>query len=105
MGQSEALVEPAVDSTASAVEKEHEDEPRKKPELLVRTYVATMRSSDQFGPMVAAVAHRRNFMKALHRAFLGDGSAWIWTLQKSFMVPDAALADVPAANRRLVHVL
>jgi hypothetical protein len=57
-------------------------EPRRVPELVVRTYVATTESSDQFGPMVAAEAQRRNLPAAASRAFLGDGSAWIWTLQR-----------------------
>jgi hypothetical protein len=47
-----------------------EDSPRKPPELLVRTYVASTRSSDEFGPMVAAEAQRRNFNSAVHRVFL-----------------------------------
>jgi hypothetical protein len=57
-----------------------EDSPKKPPELLVRTYVASTRSSDEFGPMVAAEAQRRNFNSAVHRVFLGDGAAWIWKL-------------------------
>ena len=57
--------------------------PRQGPELSVRTYVATTGPSDQFGPMVAAEAQRRNFTEATARAFLGDGSAWIWGLQAS----------------------
>jgi hypothetical protein len=59
-----------------------EDSPRKQPELLVRTYVASTRSSDEFGPMVAAEAQRRNFNGAVHKTFLGDGAAWIWKLQQ-----------------------
>ena len=57
-------------------------EPRRGPELAVRTYVATTARVDQFGPMVAAEARRRNFAEAAARAFLGDGSAWIWGLQR-----------------------
>ncbi len=57
--------------------------PRTGPELAVRTYVASTCPSDQFGPMVAAEARRRNFTEAAAQAFLGDGSAWIWSLQAS----------------------
>jgi len=92
-GDADAPAEPAIDSTASAVATEDEDEPGKRPELLVRTYVATMRPSEQFGPMVAAAAHRRNLMKALHRAFLGDGSAWIWKLRKQHFPTFEAIVD------------
>jgi len=53
-----------------------------RPKRLVRTCVASMRSSDEFGPMVAAEAKRRRFFEAERRAFLGDGLAWNWTLHK-----------------------
>ena len=53
-----------------------------RPVRLVRTCVASMCSSDEFGPMVAAEAKRRRFFEAGRRAFLGDGLAWNWTLQK-----------------------
>jgi hypothetical protein len=91
MGESASPAEPAGASTTAAVE--NEGEPRKKPELLVRTYVATMRSSEQFGPMVAAAAHWRNFMNALHRAFVGDGSAWIRKLHKQYFPTFEAIVD------------
>lgn len=53
-----------------------------RPVRLVRTCVASMCSSDEFGPMVAAEAKRRRFFEAGRRAFLGEGLAWNWTLQK-----------------------
>ncbi|MCH7686247.1 MAG: LysR family transcriptional regulator, partial [Planctomycetes bacterium] len=37
--------------------------------------------------MVAAEAKRRRFFEAKRRAFLGDGLAWNWTLQKRYF-PD-----------------
>jgi hypothetical protein len=68
-------------------------EPRSKPELSVRTYVATTSPVDRFGPMVAAEARRRNFPEAAGRAFLGDGSAWIWGLQRRFFPTFVAIID------------
>jgi hypothetical protein len=67
--------------------------PRRTPELAVRTYVATTASVDQFGPMVAAEARRRNFAEAAARAFLGDGSAWIWGLQRRHFPTFVAIVD------------
>ena len=67
-------------------------EPR-GPELAVRTYVASTCPSDQFGPMVAAEARRRNFTEAAARAFLGDGSAWIWGLQASLFPTFVPIVD------------
>jgi hypothetical protein len=66
---------------------------RRRPELLVRTYVASTRGSDEFGPMVAAEAQRRNFTEATHRAFVGDGAAWIWKLQRQYFPSFAAIVD------------
>ena len=51
-----------------------------RPQRRVRTCVSSMCSSDEFGPKVAAEAHRRGFFQASRRAFLGDGLAWNWTL-------------------------
>jgi hypothetical protein len=67
--------------------------PRRGPELSVRTYVASTGPSDQFGPMVAAEARRRNFPAAAARAFLGDGSAWIWGLQASLFPTFVPIVD------------
>jgi hypothetical protein len=72
--------------------------PRWPPEPLVRTGQATLGSSEAFGPMVAAEAHRRNFFAAQARAFLGDGSAWIWTLQRTYFPGFEPIVD-------FVHVL
>jgi hypothetical protein len=68
-------------------------EPRRVPELSVRTYVATTCPSEQFGPMVAAEARRRNFSNAAQRAFLGDGSAWIWGLWAVHFPTVVAIVD------------
>jgi hypothetical protein len=68
-------------------------DPRKKPELSVRTYVATTCPAEQFGPMVACEASRRNFSNAAQRAFLGDGSAWIWGLHALHFPSFVAVVD------------
>jgi hypothetical protein len=75
-----------------------EPEPRWPPEPLVRTCQATLGSSDEFGPMVAAEAQRRNLFAAQDRAFLGDGGAWIWTIHRSSFPTFEPIVD-------FVHVL
>jgi hypothetical protein len=77
---------------------EVEPKPQWPPEPIVRTCLATLESSDEFGPMVAAEAHRRNFFAAQDRAFLGDGGAWIWTLQRTYFPTFEPIVD-------FVHVL
>ena len=64
----------------------------------MRTCQATLESSDEFGPMVAAEAQRRNFFAAQARAFLGDGGAWIWTLHRTYFPTFEPIVD-------FVHVL
>ena len=66
---------------------------RQKPELLVRTYVASTCGSDEFGPLVAEEARQRNFLKAAARAFVGDGAAWIWKLQRQYFPSFVAIVD------------
>jgi len=75
-----------------------EPKPRWPPEPLVRTCQATLESSDEFGPIVAAEARRRNFFAAQGRAFLGDGGSWIWTLQRTYFPTFEPIVD-------FVHVL
>jgi hypothetical protein len=77
----------------AAASDSQDEEARKRPELLVRTYVASTCSSDEFGPMVAAEATRRNFTNAAHQVFLGDGAAWIWKLQKQYFPTFEAIVD------------
>jgi hypothetical protein len=78
---------------APATPPDKPDQSRTRPELLVRTYVASTCSSDEFGPMVATEAQRRNFLNAAHRAFLGDGAAWIWKLQQAYFPTFQAIVD------------
>jgi hypothetical protein len=78
-----------------------EPEPRWPPEPLVRTCQATLGSSDEFGPIVAAEAQRRNFLAAQARAFLGDGGAWIWTLHRTFFPTFEPIVDFVHA---LAHI-
>lgn len=88
-----SLVEPGAEPTEPI-----KPPPRWQPEPLVRTCQATMGSSEVFGPMVAAEAHRRHFFAAQSRAFLGDGGSWIWTLHRTHFARFEPIVD-------FVHVL
>lgn len=57
------------------------------PKRLVRTCVATLSDSRAFGPMVAGEAHGRRFYQASRRAFVADGQAYNWKLQRGYF-PD-----------------
>ena len=80
---------------------EKKPDPVWPPKPLVRTCVATLESSDEFGPMVAAEAQRRNFFAAQSRAFLGDGGSWIWTLHRTSFPTFEPIVDFVHA---LAHV-
>jgi hypothetical protein len=73
--------------TSTSAKSEAAEEKEHVPELLVRTYVASTCSSEEFGPMVAAEAHKRTFGAASRGAFVGDGAHWIWGLKRLYF-PD-----------------
>jgi hypothetical protein len=52
------------------------------PKRVLRTVLASMASSDDFGPMMAREAQRRRFFESPRRAFVGDGLPWNWTIWK-----------------------
>ena len=53
-----------------------------RPERLVRSVLASRKGSDEFGPMMHQAAWERNFFGAGRKAFLGDGLAVNWALQR-----------------------
>jgi hypothetical protein len=69
-----------------------------QPARLVRTCVATARDSDEFGRLVGAEAKARNFEAASRRAFVGDGQAYNWSIQKRWFGEYVPVVD-------FIHVL
>lgn len=56
-----------------------------RPEVLVRSVVATRAGKDALGPRLVGEAHRRGFAAARRKAFVADGSATNWGVhQKHF---------------------
>lgn len=53
-----------------------------RPKRLVRTVVASVKCSRDFGRQMAREAKRRRFFEAAFKAFLGDGLPWNWTIWK-----------------------
>jgi len=81
---------PGLGETSSAVSS-GTDPPLKhdwRPEVLFRTCLASLESSEQFGPMMAAEADSRGFFAAERRAYLGDGLAYNWSIQKKHFSVD-----------------
>jgi hypothetical protein len=57
---------------------------RWSPERRVRTCVASLQKSTAFGPLVAAEAQQRGFYQAKRRAFVADGLAYNWSIQRGY---------------------
>jgi hypothetical protein len=91
MSQPNPQAKSPADTPPKATDKEHNS--RERPELLVRTYVASTCSSEEFGPLVTAEAQIRNFMNTVRRAFFGDGAAWSWKLQHQYFPSFQAIVD------------
>jgi hypothetical protein len=66
-----------------AQEKGRSRKPRPgRPRRLVRSVLASRKRADEFGPIVHQAARERNFFGASRKAFLGDGLAVNWTIQR-----------------------
>ena len=64
------------------------------PRRLVRTCVASMVPSGSFGPLVAAEAQSRDFYGARRRAFVGDGQAYNWSIQRGYFADFVPIVDL-----------
>lgn len=74
--------ETPVNVVDTAILEESVSPPSWRPTRLFRTCIATLRNSNQFGRMLAAESQHRGFYEAKRKAFLGDGQAYNWTIQK-----------------------
>lgn len=72
------------DSKTRPVQTAACDQPSRpgRPQRLVRSVCASHQPAEPFGKLVHAAAWSRNFFGAARRAFLGDGQAVNWTIQK-----------------------
>ncbi|MEK6233776.1 MAG: hypothetical protein N2C14_03605, partial [Planctomycetales bacterium] len=72
--------EPLDEATEALTEKS--DLASWRPERLFRTCLSSMCDSDSFGRMMQSEADSRGFFRAARKAYLGDGQAYNWTIQK-----------------------
>lgn len=64
-----------------------------RPHRLVRSVLATRKCADEFGPMVHQAAWERNFFGANRKAFLGDGLAVNWSIQRRHFASFTSILD------------
>lgn len=96
--------------TADGVEAPPEVEPLAEdslryegPKRLVRTCLSSLDQSRDFGPLMAAEAHRRGFFCAARQAFVGDGMKCNWTIQKTHFPGFTPIVDVLHVISYLYH--
>ena len=63
------------------------------PRRLVRTCVASMAPSRALGPLMAAEAQSRDFYAARRRAFVADGQAYNWSIQRGYFADFVPIVD------------
>src|SRR5262249_40601470 len=99
-------VEPTAEELAVAV-LDPQTEPY-APRRLVRTCVASLVNSRSFGPLMAAEAQSRDFYAAKRRAFVADGRAYNWSIQRGYFpdfVPIVGLLHVVCYLFKAAHAV
>ena len=76
-------------------------QPVSKPEVLVRTGLATLENSDTFAWMTTAAAEDRGFFSAGARAFVGDGQAYNWTIHRRHFASFEPILDFVHASEHV----
>ena len=69
------------------------DERPKRPEPVARSVVATCSAADNFGPLLAAEAHARNFFAAPRKAYVADGSETNWSIWRQWFADFVPILD------------
>lgn len=96
-GQAGEAVSARADAVAAEpTEREAPSDPAAEPwapQKRLRTCVASMASSQDFGPRVAVEAQQRDFYRAKRRAFVGDGAGYNWTLQRTHFADFVPIVD------------
>jgi len=86
--------EPIESETASTNDAEqNKDAATATPKPRVRTMVATREPAQRFGEILAWAAWARGFAAAFRKAFVGDGAAVNWAIQKQWFSDYVAILD------------
>jgi hypothetical protein len=81
---------------AEGAPTEPQDAPSRRswgPRPLLRTGLASLCDSERFGWMLAAEADRRGFHSAAKGAYLGDGQAYNWSIQRTHFASFTPILD------------
>ncbi|MBM4002522.1 MAG: hypothetical protein FJ295_04430 [Planctomycetes bacterium] len=91
----------AEDQTEDSTEEPRIDDRPGRPKPLARSVVASRRTVEAFGPLLASEAHQRRFAAAERQAFVADGSDTNWGVWRKHFFDYAPILDFIHA---LTHV-
>jgi hypothetical protein len=83
----------AVEQQEHAVPEEPALDRAGRPQVRVRSVVATREGVETFGPRLIAAAHARGFNAAQRKAFVADGSATNWGVHRKYFSHYTAILD------------
>lgn len=96
-GRSEKPAEPRPARRQSPKKKQKKN--TKRPQVLVKTVVATTEANEAFGWQVAAEGHRRGLDQAGRKACVCDGSQALWALYAFHLLGSGFLAMLDVVHR------
>lgn len=97
-GTADGVEDPVADDNAETGPARYEG-----PKRLVRTCLSSLDGSRDFGPLMAAEAHRRGFFEAPRKAFVADGMKCNWTIQKTHFPGFTPIVDFLHVISYLYH--
>jgi hypothetical protein len=92
-GEQADAAEPLEEQAQEPSARRDPDQEPWAPRKRLRTCVASMAGSAAFGRMVAVEAKERDFYRAQRKAFVADGAAYNWKLQKRYFAGFVPIAD------------
>ena len=92
-GAKDESTEPLESDAKSTNDAEQNEDADTTPKPRVRTMVATREPAQQFGEILAWAAWARGFTAAARKAFVGDGAAANWAIQKQWFSDFVAILD------------
>lgn len=92
---------PGLNETPPPADPPPQRDAKWRPEVLFRTCLSSLESSEKFGPMMAAEADARGFFAAQRCAFLGDGLAYNWSIWRKHFPKFEPIVDFVHPVERL----
>lgn len=83
----------AEDQADNATEEPRIDERPGRPTPLARSVVASRRTVEEFGPLLASEAHQRRFAAAARKSFVADGSETNWGVWRKYFFDYVPILD------------